>query len=74
MKKTDLQERTELATHRCAKSILEAPRAHILKEPPACLMELIEVTLEHLGQMKRPGTARLTVGLTIMKSELESAW
>lgn len=42
---------TQTATVAAADHVINAPREHIALEPPECLLEILEVLIEHLTDM-----------------------
>jgi hypothetical protein len=62
---------TETATVAFADHILAAPQAHLDAEPPQCLLELLEVALDHLSAIKEVGIGWKCVELEILKGKTE---
>jgi hypothetical protein len=61
---------TQIATCAAADAILNAPQAHIDADPPACLLELVEVCLEHLD-FQEVGIGGRIIDLTLLKDKIE---
>lgn len=57
----------ETETIAAADHILKAPPAWIEAEPPYCLLEILEVVIEHLNQIREPGISRRVVQLELLK-------
>ncbi len=63
---------TQLATIAAVDHVLAAPKEHIAKEPPLCLIEILDVLIEHLtALLPHVGLGWSLVELEILKGRAE---
>lgn len=62
---------TQLATCAAADTVINAPAEHLALEPKDCLIEIIDVCLEHLSEFHGVGVGWRVIQMTLLRDRVE---